>query len=362
MEDIRRGFMAQDQPEESAPRGGLMSDALGGLSKFLGNVNKGIDAVMSHPLYERAWSGMVSGMTGDPMAGPMAVSQLKQMAMNQQMQQTQIKREEEDYTNSRHLDLLRQSQINDLQGALRSRDQARIHAAYAALDPMGAAKMALTPAKAPALKAVLRDGRPVYVPESEAIGMEPYKTPLVQIGDAGLKPSEQYAVEDRAASGVASQTDKLQQSLDAYDAFESVLATINARDGIPTLAESDTLAKLASRVETGEAVNEGDITRKSGGGFANAARAKAGIGIMMSPQTMQEVATTTRAVAEARRKRLMEIQRGAQDVAAGRGLNPNAVAPLAPAPKPPKDAPPGAKPHPTIPGLWVDDAGNGYVD
>ncbi|MEY5060147.1 MAG: hypothetical protein RIS45_68, partial [Planctomycetota bacterium] len=159
------------------------------------------------------------------------------------------------------------------------------------------------------------------------VGMAPERSPLVQIGDSGLKPEQAIAAEDRSASRIDSRVAPLEASMDAYEAFLAVYEMIKARDGKPTLAESDTLAKLASRVETGEAVNEGDITRKSGGGVYNALRAQAGIGILMSPETMEEVAQTTASVAEARRKKLAEIRQSAKEVASERGLNPEAAAP-----------------------------------
>lgn len=186
----------------------------------------------------------------------------------------------------------------------------------------------------------------VYIRDSAApggyrrVGSTP-KGELIQFGDSGMKPEQAIAAEDRAAGRVDERVKPLEASMDAYDAFLEVYNNIKARDGVPTLAESDTLAKLASRVETGEAVNEGDVTRKAGGGFVNALRARAGIGVMMAPETMEEVAKTTAAVASARRKKLAEIRSAAQNVAEGRGLNPNAVAPHAR--QLPEGVPPGSK-------------------
>lgn len=67
-------------PVEEPPkaRGGLASEAMGGLEKFMGNVTRGVDAVLSNPLYARLWSGAVSGMAQDPTAGPAALQALKQ--------------------------------------------------------------------------------------------------------------------------------------------------------------------------------------------------------------------------------------------------------------------------------------------
>ena len=200
----------------------------------------------------------------------------------------------------------------------------------------------------------------VYIRDSSApggyrrVGSTP-KGELIQFGESGMKPEQAIAAEDRSAGRVDERAKPLEASMDAYDAFIEVYENIMARDGVPTLSESDTIAKLASRVETGEAVNEGDITRKAGGGFVNALRAKAGIGVLMAPETLQEVARTTAAVAAARKRKLEQIRRDAKSVAEGRGLNPNAVAPLSPAQSmaAPADAPEGSQPHPSIPGVWI---------
>lgn len=88
----------QEQPQASGPVGGLADKALGGLTKFMTNVNRGVERVLSNPLYERAWSGMVSGMYGDPMAGPLAVQQLRQNAMSQEIQRREMKAMEESPT------------------------------------------------------------------------------------------------------------------------------------------------------------------------------------------------------------------------------------------------------------------------
>lgn len=52
------------------PQGGL-------LRRFADRLEGGIQSVTGHPLYSRLWSGGVSGMAGDPMAGPNALRDLR---------------------------------------------------------------------------------------------------------------------------------------------------------------------------------------------------------------------------------------------------------------------------------------------
>ncbi len=207
----------------------------------------------------------------------------------------------------------------------------------------------------------------VYIRDPKApggyrrVGPAP-KGELITFGESGLKPTEEIAAEDRAAGRVDERVKPLENSLDAYEAFLEVYEKVMARDGIPTVSESDTLAKLASRTETGEAVNDSDVARKSGGGFMNAARTKGGIGILMSPETVREVAETTAAVAAARKRTLERIRREAKEVAEGRGLNPNAVAPGARVDRPvPEDVPPGSTYDETL-DVWVSPDGRYFAE
>ena len=188
MDDYRQPMMMPPmETEQPAPRGGLASKAIGGLSTFLENVNRGIDVVRSNPLYASVWSGLVSGMAGDPAAGPMAYQALRQSALNQRMQQQEI----DSYGKPTIQDELAQLRVD----RMRKRDQARDALAsklmqdprnvsdaemYAA-DPDAWVKSRLSPQSVGKPVQVLRDGKPVYVSPADAIGMEPVpRAPLVQ--------------------------------------------------------------------------------------------------------------------------------------------------------------------------------------
>lgn len=192
-----------DEPAQE-PRGGLASEAIGGLSKFLGDVNRGIEVVMSHPLYQRAWSGFVSGQTGDPTAGPRALAQMQQSAIDQRTQAALMdrrkidwQREDEAYTTGRENALLRQRNIERLQQALAGGDQYGVRSGLAALDPVKAAEGFLAPPKTPTIKPVMTPEGPRYVKAEDAIGMRPYErggivvgvdangNPIVKIGESG---------------------------------------------------------------------------------------------------------------------------------------------------------------------------------
>lgn len=366
--DLRRGFMTDEPAPE--PQGGLASRAMGGLSKFLGDVNRGIEVVMSSPLYQRAWSGFVSGQTGDPLAGPMALEALKQSSLSRQTQrmendwqQTQMDRENEAYTNERQLALLRQKQTQELQDAMAAGDRTRAGAAYAALDPEGAAKLFLAPpAAAQKPVQVMRDGKPVYVSPADAIGMEPVpRAPLVTV-ENGMKPEQVIMAEDRAAGRVDEKAKPLEVALDAYRAFRALADKVAASGRPPTAAETDSLSKLAARLENPEAVQEGDIARKAGGSFANFFAGKAGLPYTLSLDQLAGLVSTADTIAAAKRQRLDEIYAGAKGVAQGRGFNPEAVTPGAqPVVSAPVQPPQGFRPHPTVPGLFVNDAGEGWV-
>lgn len=366
--DDRNPLMPPDT-EPQAPHGGLASQAIGGLSRFLDSVNRGVETVMSHPLYQRAWSGLVSGQMGDPMAGPMALQALQQSALSQQTQrienewrQTQRKREGEAYTNERQLALLRQKQTQELQDAMVMGDRTRAQAAYAALYPQKAGEFFLKPESRGKPVQAIKDGRPTWVYPDEAIGMEPVpRAPLVSINEE-LKPEQILAAEDRGAGRVDEKAKPLEVALDAYRSFRALADQVAARGTPPTPAETDSLAKLAARLENPEAVQEGDIARKAGGSLANFFAGKAGLPYTLSLDQLSGLVSTADTIASAKQRRLDEIYSGARGVAAGRGLNPNAVTPGAQqiAPTPPADAPPGSKPVPGLDGIWEAPNGDWY--
>lgn len=180
-------------------------------------------------------------------------------------------------------------------------------------------------------KAVLgEDGQAVYVSPQDAIGKRPVpRAPLVQIGtgESGMKPEQAVAAEDRAASQVDSRVKPLQDSLDAYDALNDVVSRIRSEGREPNQNETDTIVKLASRLENPEAVQEGDIARKAGGTLMNAARAKLGMGVVLDPGRLDTIMSVADTIANGKRNRLKAVQAEAQAVARERGLNPNAVSP-----------------------------------
>ena len=176
------------------------------------------------------------------------------------------------------------------------------------------------------------DGRDVYVSPQDAIGMQPIpKQPLVAnyIGPSGLNPNEAIGAEDRAAASVIEQTKPLEASLDAYRAFRALADKIASAGRAPTPAETDSLAKLAARLENPEAVQEGDIARKAGGSVRNFFAGWAGIPYALSLEQLDGLVATADTIAAEKQRRLAEIQSAAQGVASGRGLNPTAVAPRA---------------------------------
>lgn len=202
-------------------------------------------------------------------------------------------------------------------------------------------------------------GRPKYVDARDAIGMQPVERgPLVQIGGAGMKPEQAVAAEDRAASQVDSRVKPLEDALNAWDGFTAVYERIQSEGRDPTAAETDTLIKLAARLENPEAVQEGDIARKSGGGLMNFFRGKFDQPYQIDRAWMEGLHKTGETIAAAKRKRLEEIRAQAQEVARERGLSERAVAPTQREDGPP----PGAVRDPSIPGLWILPDGSGYME
>lgn len=206
--------------------------------------------------------------------------------------------------------------------------------AITAYGPEAAAKLAdsfgLKPGDGPA-SYTTADG--VFVRDPSApdgyrnAGAAPQRGPLVQIGDSGFKPEQAAAAEDRAASQVDSRVKPLQDALDAYSSLTAVVKRIRAEGREPNQSETDTIVKLASRLENPEAVQEGDIARKAGGTFWNAARAKFGMGVVLDPGRLDTIMSVADTIASEKAKRLAEVQAEAKAVAEERGLNPRAVSP-----------------------------------
>lgn len=204
----------------------------------------------------------------------------------------------------------------------------------------------------------------VYIRDPKAdggyryVGPAPAKSPLVQIGESGLKPEQAIAAEDRSASQVSSQTTKLQDSLDAYDALRGLVAMIESENREPNESETDSIIKLAARVENPEAVQEGDIYRKAGGGVGNWFKAKASLPPSIDRDRMRTIFATASNVAETKRGRIAEIQAQAESVAEQRGLSPRAAST---ADRRETGPPSGAVRDPSVPGLWVLPDGSGWM-
>ena len=369
MDDTRNPLMPPDTVEPQA-RGGLSDDApVGGLSKFMQNVAKGYHAVVSHPLYAGAFSAMVSGQAQDPTAGPMALAQIRQMQTQnaiakKEYERSQIPTARDTLDQLRLQDFrVRQKKMAELEAALSDNDPTNDRAAYAAAypDKAAAAQFGTTAARNP-IQAMV-NGKPQWVMPDEAVGLPPVpRGPLVEVRNGELKPREVIDAEDRAAARVDSKAQPLEVALDAYRSFRALADKIAAEGRPPTSAETDSLSKLAARLENPEAVQEGDIARKAGGSFANFFAGKAGLPYTLSLDQLSGLVATADTIAAAKQKRLDEIYSGAQGVAAGRGFDPNAVVPSANTAVPTQEQPPaGFRPHPTVPGLYVNDAGEGWV-
>lgn len=364
MDDTRNPMMPQD-PTEPQARGGLSNDGpVGGLSKFMQNVAKGYHAVVSHPLYAGAFSAMVSGQMQDPAAGPMALAQLRQMQTQSKMQRQQMDMATADEERQHELALLRQRSIQRAGHAMRNGDRNAALAELLNLDPAAALKQfTAPPASRPNPIQAMVDGQPRWVMPDEAVGLQPVpRAPLVEVRNGEMKPREIIDAEDRAAARVDSKALPLETALDAYRSFRALADKIASEGRPPTPAETDSLSKLAARLENPEAVQEGDIARKAGGSLANFFAGKAGLPYTLSLEQLSGLVSTADTIAAAKQQRLREIYSGAQGVAAGRGFDPNAVVPSANTPVQPKSQPPvGFRPHPIVPGLYVNDAGEGWV-
>lgn len=174
-EMLRRDLLAPP-PAMAQGMGALAPTQRGGLSKFLGGVAAGIDKVTSNPLYHRLWSGMVSGMTGDPTAGPRALQKIASVPSIQEelarMRIRQMQREEDEA-------IAKRQALDRLQTTAISPESPEFRSAYAAAFPEQYGKQTLFDEPKIAPKAVVdpTTGRPIYVNAPEAIGRQPYYKP-----------------------------------------------------------------------------------------------------------------------------------------------------------------------------------------
>lgn len=287
-DEIRRGFMVPEQPATPEPRGGLASDPLGGLAKFVGDVNRGLEVVMSNPIYHRLWAGAVSGQANNPMAGPAALAQLQQ----------------KDPAKS-HLELLREKQLSDtiadserkrgreerLRQAYASGDQRSIEAALFDADPTGSAQRMTAQKAAPALKQVMTPDGPRYVTAEEALGQTPFTPSLVEVntGSQGLDLN-QVANASRAERASFVEQMKPFESFDrARATLRNVRAMADERGVLPQQA-SQIIASDAMAALRPEALNEGDVARLTAVGLWNKAYAVLGLPPQMTVEQLDTLA------------------------------------------------------------------------
>lgn len=209
MEELRSPLMEPAQPEPTPPQGGLASRAIGGLASFMTNVNKGIETVLTNPLYARAWSGMVSYAANDPMAGPAALENLHQMRTQNELSQRQLEASkiptaQDTLAQLRLQDYrIRQNKLAALDRALADSDPTNDRAAYAAAYPDEAAKAHFAVQKPGAVKTVT-----VYDPKGTGSSRQMILThdaqgnPVTQeIPGSGWKPPSQGVVVGIDANG-----------------------------------------------------------------------------------------------------------------------------------------------------------------
>lgn len=308
--DVRNLFMADAEPQEpSAPRGGLAPTMVGGLSKFVGNVTKGIEKVMSHPLYARAWSGAVSGMAGDPMAGPRALAELRAQnapSLEDELNRYRLRKAQRDEEQA-----VREAEANDrLRQSLMSGDQRSVDSAFADAYPQQAAERLLAPPKAPNLKPIMTDDGPRYVTAEEAVGQTPFSPSLVEInnGPGGLDMN-QIATASRA------ERQAFLAAMVPFESFDRARSTMrNVRNmaderGVLPQQASQIIASDAMAALRPEALNEGDVARLTAVGLWNKINAAIGLPPQM---TVEQLDTLARMIedkareAEPKRQALIE--------------------------------------------------------
>lgn len=191
-------------------------------------------------------------------------------------------------------------------------------------------------------RVMTRGGAPIY----EGAPYEPSASTQVIMGGSNMTPEQAVSAEERSASRVDARTKELREKLARHRQMGAVLARIQAEGRAPTPAESDTLIKLASRIENPETVGEGDVARK-GGSLWNAMRSRAGLPAQLTADSAYELYTNAGLLAEDAERELAAIEEEARSVAASRGLNPRAVAPPTGAqpPAPPSDGGPAGLPE-----------------
>lgn len=166
------------------------------------------------------------------------------------------------------------------------------------------------------------------------VGEAVAKQPLVTIGGSGLDPNQAVTAEDRARAETAARTQAHRDKVDRFRQLQALYARIKAEKRTANPAETDTIVKLAARIENPEAVNESDVYRKAGGSLWNVARSWGGLPPELDDQQLDAIYGVAEAISSDAEQQLAQIEEEARGVAEGRGLNPRAVAPGSRAPAP----------------------------
>lgn len=269
--DVRNLFMADAEPQDlSAPRGGLAPTMVGGLSKFVGNVTKGIEKVMSHPLYARAWSGAVSGMAGDPMAGPRALAELRAQnapSLEDELNRYRLRKAQRDDEQA-----AREAEARDrLRQSFASGDQRSIEAEYAQAYPQQAAERLLAPPKTPKLQPIMTPDGPRLVPADQAVGQTPFSPSLVNINntDPNLTRLQQYQLEEGMRADYETKSEPFVKINSSIANFDELLAEVE-RD--PSALASQSATYKFQRALDDAAVMESDVKRILGTNYTNVLR------------------------------------------------------------------------------------------
>lgn len=215
----------------------------------------------------------------------------------------------------------------------------------------------------PSLKAVQTPNGPRYVRAQDAIGLEPVQSgPLVNIEGDSLDMN-QIATASRAERQSFVERMAPFEMLDrAQTTMRNVRAMADQNGVLPQQA-SQIIASDAMAALRPEALNEGDVARLTAVGLWNKALARLGLPPQM---TVDQLDTLTRMIEdkarEAAPKRRALIEDG-RFRAEQFGFAPRLILGEyeGKAEEASSGPPSGFKQHPTVPGLWINEAGEGWV-
>lgn len=375
-------------------RGGLASRAVGGLSKFLGDVERGIELVTSHPLYQRAWSGFVSGAAGDPMAGPNALANLKAAATQEEMNRIQIAKANtptvQDELAQMRLQAYkdRQLRMRELQAALNDSDPNNDRAAFERAYPEEALKQRFAAPKTSGPK-IFKQNHPdgsgmtrnvILTPEGTIqeipgegwhppsggiiVGMDENGNPIVRIGGSGeLTNSTQTQLEKdviTAEDGLArlDEMDRLYQPefQTLGKKFDMAVISGKARFNLPVSPEEQAALSQFTMARANAFNYMNKLLHQLSGAAIGVEEAQRLMQALPNPGTglfdgddwvtfqakMDAVKADLRSTLERNQKRRQSGQPRVNE--------------------PTEKAPEGFSPHPTIPGFWVHPDGRGWME